>query len=181
MAFFSDLHTIGVTPIANIDSGVLSPSSVSSGSTTTYPTGPLVPGMIVRAKDPTYGEGEFILLAGVASTAVGDAVVYNTSSFTTSRTPVGSNVPQPMAIAMSANTAATTWGWYQIGGLAVANKTGSASLVVGAAVGFVTAGILNASSTGAEVQGAVVGATSTAAATTVQVMINRPHQQGRIT
>jgi len=181
MAFYSDIHTIGVTPIANTDSGFVPPGNVNIGSTTTIPTPPLVPGMIVRAKDPTYGEGEFILLAGVANTVAGDAVVYNTSSFTTSRTPVGSNVPQPMAIAMSANAAATTWGWYQIGGLAVANKTASASLVLGAAVGYASAGVLNASATGVEVQGAVVGATSTAAATTVQVMINRPHLQGRIT
>lgn len=181
MAFFSDIHTIGVTPIANTDSGIVPPGNVNIGSTTTIPTPPLVPGMIARAKDPTYGEGEFILLAGATSTAAGDAVVYNTSSFTTSRTPVGSNVPQPMAIAMAANTSTSTWGWYQIGGLAVANKSAAVSLATGAAVGFATAGVLNASITSAEVQGAVVGATSTASATTVQVMINRPHLQGRIT
>jgi hypothetical protein len=35
------------------------------------PTPPLTLGMIVQAVDPTFGTGEFILLAGVASTAVG--------------------------------------------------------------------------------------------------------------
>jgi len=180
MAFYSDLHTLGVTPIANIDSGVLSPSSVSSGSTTTYPTGPLVPGMIVRAKDPTYGEGEFILLAGVASTAVGSIVIYNTSSFTTTLAPVGTNIPQPVAIAMSANTAATTWGWYQISGNSVALKSGVSIAALGA-VGIATVGTLSVTSTGSEIQGAVAASVATAAATTVQVMLNRPHMQGRIT
>lgn len=181
MAFFSDIHTVGVTPIGNTDSGIIPPGNVNTGSTTTIPTPPLVPGMIVRAKDPTYGEGEFILLKGVTSTAVGSAVVYNTSDFTTSLTPVGSNVPQPIAIAMSANTSSSNWGWYQISGLAVAAKSASASLATGAAVGFATAGVLKASSTGVEVQGAIVAATSTASATTLQVILNRPHMQGRIT
>lgn len=181
MAFYSTIHEIGVTPIANTDSGISPPAYVSNGTTSNIPTPPLVPGMIVTAKDPTYGAGEFILLAGVTSTVAGAAVVYNTSSFTTSLTPVGSNVPQPMAIAMSANALPTTWGWYQISGLAVANKSAAVSLAASAAVGFATAGVLNASITSAEVQGAVVAVTSTASATTVQVMLNRPHQQGRIT
>lgn len=181
MAFYSDLHTIGVTPIANIDSGVLSPASVSSGSTTYTPTAPLVPGMIVRAKDPTYGEGEFILLAGVSSTAVGSIVTYNTTSFTTALAPAGANLPQPIAVAMAANTSASTWAWYQISGLAICKKSASVSFAANAAVGVTTAGGLNASATGAEVQGALVAAVSTAAETTVQVVINRPHMQGRIT
>lgn len=181
MAFYSDIHTIGVSPIADIDSGVLSPSSVSSGSTTRIPTPPLVPGMIVRAKDPTYGEGEFILLAGVASTAVGSIVTYNTTSFTTALAPAGANLPQPIAVAMAANTSASTWSWYQISGLAICKKSASVSFAANAAVGVTTAGGLNASATGAEVQGALVAAVSTAAETTVQVVINRPHMQGRVT
>ena len=36
-------------------------------------------GTIVRGHDPTYGEGEFIYLQGVASTIVGSIVEYNTS------------------------------------------------------------------------------------------------------
>ena len=36
-------------------------------------------GTIVRAVDPTYGEGEFIYLTGVASTVAGDVVSYNTT------------------------------------------------------------------------------------------------------
>lgn len=169
---------IGFSPIAVIDSGVTTSGGVSGG--TVIPSPPLQLGQIVRATDPTYGTGEFILLAGVASTAVGSVVTYNTTSFTTALAPAGTNIPQPIAVAMAANTSASTWSWYQISGVAVCAKS-SVSLVAGAAVGITTAGQLNASATGAEVQGAVVAATATTTATTIQVTLNRPHMQGRIT
>jgi hypothetical protein len=40
-------------------------------------------GTIVRASDPTYGEGEFIYLLGVASTAIGSVVTYDASTYQT--------------------------------------------------------------------------------------------------
>jgi hypothetical protein len=73
-------------------------------------------GTIVTARDPLYGEGEFIYLAGVASTAVGDAVIYDQRAGTTTRTVAGSR--GPVAVAMSANVA-SQYGWYQIKGSAV--------------------------------------------------------------
>ena len=51
---------------------------------TTYPIIPL--GTIVRAVDTAttqYGAGEFIYLLGIASTAVGEVVVYNPDDFST--------------------------------------------------------------------------------------------------
>lgn len=183
MAYTFSMAQSGLMPIANTDSGVLSPSSVSSGSTTYTPTPPLRPGMIVRAQDPTYGEAEFILLAGVASTAVGSLVTYNTTSFTTALAPIGANKPQPIAVAMSANTAATTWGWYQISGIAVMKKQCTVSLAAGATVGVLSAGLVAGTGSGKEIQGALVAAVASAAAgrTTVQVVVNRPHMQGRVT
>ena len=74
-------------------------------------------GTIVRAKDPTYGEGEFIYLKGVASTAVGSWVTYNLDDGTTALLAAGGI--GPVAISMSANIVATTYGWYQISGKAV--------------------------------------------------------------
>jgi len=62
-------------------------------------------GTIVRAADPTYGEGEFIYLLGVASTAVGDAVTFNSATGQTTRAAVGANKTLPVAFAMSANVA----------------------------------------------------------------------------
>ena len=138
-------------------------------------------GTIVRAVDPTYGEGEFVYLLGVGSTAVGSIVTYNTSSGTTALAPVGTNKPQPVAVAMSANVA-SQWGWYQISGIAVAAKTATVSLAAGVAIGVKTIGLIASTGSGKEVQGALVAAVASAATgrTTVQVVVNRPHMQGRV-
>lgn len=180
MAFVHDIPSAGLLPIANIDAGTSMPSTVSLGTTTTIPSPPLRPGMVVRAQDPTFGEGEFILLAGVASTAVGSVVTYNATTFTTALAPVGANKPQPIAIAMAANTSSSNWAWYQIGGLAVAAKTSGLALASNAAVGVLTAGKIAATGSGKEVQGALTAAKATTPKT-VQLIINRPHMQGRIT
>lgn len=73
-------------------------------------------GTTIRAVDPTYGEGEFIYLKGVASTAVGDLVIFDTYAGTTTRAVAGSR--GPAAVAMSANVA-NQYGWYQVAGAAV--------------------------------------------------------------
>lgn len=139
-------------------------------------------GTIVKAKDPTYGEGEFIYLLGVASTIVGSLVSFSPSTWQTALAPVGNNVPRPIAVAMSANVAAA-YGWYQISGVAVMAKSASICCVVGAAVAVKTVGLVSQTGTGKEISGAVVAATGSAASgrTTVLVSINRPTMQGRIT
>lgn len=136
-------------------------------------------GTVVRATDPTYGEGEFIYLVGVASTVVGSPVVYNDLTFQTTLAPVGTNKPEPVAIAMSANVA-TQYGWYQISGNARAAKTSGLALASNAAVGVLTAGKIAATGSGKEIQGAMTAAKSTAS-TLVTLVINRPHMQGRVT
>lgn len=139
-------------------------------------------GTVVRAVDDTYGEGEFIYLLGVASTAVGSLVTYNTSSGATTLAAVGANKAQPIAVAMSANVA-NQYGWYQISGIAVVKKTCTVSLAVNAAVGVLTTGLIAGTGSGKEIQGALVAAVASATAgrTTVQVVVNRPHMQGRVT
>lgn len=84
----------------------------------------------VRAVDSTYGEGEFIYLKGVASTAVGSVVFYNATGTTTLAT---ARSKGPVAVAMSANVA-NQWGWYQVYGRAVAK----ASTVVAGAQAYAT-------------------------------------------
>lgn len=165
MAYGLTTAYIGAQPIANTD------------TTQKHPLG-----TIVRAVDPTYGEGEFIYLLGVASTAVGSLVTYNASTYTTALAPVGTNKPQPIAVAMSANVA-SQYGWYQISGIAVAAKTATVSLAAGVAFGVKTIGLVASTGSGKEVQGALVAAVASATSgrTTVQVVINRPHMQGRIT
>lgn len=139
-------------------------------------------GTIVRAADPTYGEGEFIYLLGVASTAVGSIVTFDASTYLTVLSAVGGNIPRPVAVAMSANVA-SQYGWYQISGQAVCAKTCTVSLAAGAAVGVLTAGLIAGTGSGKEIQGAVVAAVASATAgrTTVKVMIARPHKMGRVT
>lgn len=73
-------------------------------------------GLIVRAKDDTYGAGEFIYLQGVASTAVGSWVTYNADDYSTAL--LAANAIGPVAVAMSA-CVASNYGWYQIQGKAV--------------------------------------------------------------
>ena len=76
-------------------------------------------GTIVRAKDSAstaYGEGEFIYLLGVASTAVGSVVTYNMDDGSTAL--LAANAIGPVAFAMGANVA-SSYGWYQIEGKAV--------------------------------------------------------------
>lgn len=179
MAYTISNPQSGWLPLSGTDTGIVPANNYNTGSTTTVPTPPMYPGMIVTGRDPTYGGGEFILLKGVGSTAVGSVVTYNQTTFQTALAAVGTNLPQPIAIAMAA-TGATSWGWYQIAGLAIAAKTvGSASLASNAAVGVQTIGLLTVSSTGTEVEGALVAVLATASAATVQVVINRPHMIGR--
>lgn len=175
MAYSFDTPYAGLMPIANTDAGFTPPSS-----STVIPTPPLKLGMIVKASDPTLGEGEFILLAGVASTAVGSVVTYNSATYATTLAPAGSNKPQPIAVAMAANTSSSTWAWYQISGQAVAKKTSGLALASNAAVGILTAGLVAASASGKEVQGAITMAKATVPKT-VSLLINRPHMQGRVT
>jgi hypothetical protein len=127
-----------------------------------------------RATDPTYGEGEFIYLQGIGSTVVGSVVNYSGSG-ATALASIALDEPDPLAVAMSANVA-NQFGWYQIGGLALADKAINLSLAAGARVGA-TAGHVVAAATGLQMQGAVAAAVSTssgALGTLALVMISRP-------
>lgn len=166
MAYTITEPRLGMLPIASFES-----------------TQSLPLGTKVRASDPIYGTGEFIYLPGIASTVVGSLVTYNTVTFATALAPVGTNKPQPVAVAMSANIVNTTWGWYQISGMAVMKKTCTVSLAANAAVGVLTIGLVAATGTGKEIEGALVAAVASATAgrTTVTVVIDRPHMMGRTT
>lgn len=93
---------IGAQPIASIS------------TTQNHPLG-----TIIRANETSVplGEGEFIYLKGVASTAKGDAVTYDTRLALTTRL-VDDGIIGPVAVAMGANVA-SSYGWYQISGIGV--------------------------------------------------------------
>ena len=173
----------GLLQIANIDTGVTSASGVSSGSTSVIPTPPNVLGKIVRVDDPTYGEGEFILLLGVAGTEVGSVVKYNATTYQTVLVTNSASQDVPVAVAMSANLAGT-FGWYQIAGNAVIKKTAVAVTPQVTLFLSATAGRLKVlASAGLQVVAARSANLATIGATvsTVTVTINRPHLQSQIT
>jgi hypothetical protein len=132
-------------------------------------------GTIVRAEDPSLGVGEFIYLTGVSSTVVGSIVNYDDNFQTALDTAAVAGPSRPLAIAMSAN-GGSSYGWYQISGLAVATKANSVSFADGAGLGS-GSGLAVAVATGTVIQGAVVRTVASAKSdvTTVRIAINRPH------
>lgn len=169
---------IGMLQIASTDSGVTPPNQA-----TAIPTPPATLGKIARAVDPTFGEGEFILLAGVAGTVVGSLVTWNTTSFTTALCPSTANLAQPVAVAMSANVAATTFAWYQISGVAVIKKTAvkvnpNVPLFISATAGRVFPTVAS----GKELMGvrSANAATVASATSTINAVLGRPHAQGQV-
>ncbi len=167
----------GIMPIANTDAGVTFANASSA-----LPSPPMAAGMIVRAIDPTYGEGEFILLLGVASTIVGSLVRYNAATFQTVLVTATAVQDTPVAVAMAANLA-TTWGWYQISGTAVLAKTAVIVLPNVAVYISATAGKVKAlASAGLQVVACKSQLATTASASgTVLVTINRAHLQSQVT
>lgn len=137
-------------------------------------------GTIRRAYDPTYGEGEFIYLAGVASTVVGSLTVYDQFLATTTLAPATAG-KGPVAVAMSANVA-SQYGWYQIAGCAAvkapnAMTPGADVFMLAATPGSVDDAQVN----GEQIVNAVVSATTgTPSSGLGLIQINRPFLQGQI-
>jgi len=177
MAFSFTEARVGLPPIANIDAGFAPPNQAA-----VIPSPPATLGMVCRAVDPTFGEGEFILLVGVASTVVGSLVTYNATTYQTALSPNTANIAGPVAVAMSANLAGT-FGWYQIGGLATVKKT---AVVVNPQVAVfqsaTTGRVMSTVASGKQIVGARSAnlASVLAATSTVVVEINRPFMQGQV-
>jgi hypothetical protein len=94
------------------------------GSTYTSLPDSTYAGQVVEAKDDATGYwGKFKLLLGCANTVVGSVVSYNGATGTTALAPTTGNSNQPLAVAMSANTSTTAYGWYQVEGVATVKKT----------------------------------------------------------
>lgn len=148
---------------------------------TDYIKGPSL-GSTARAAHPTYGEGEFIWLLGVASTVVGSLVTYNATTYQTALSPNTANFSAPVAVAMAA-TLALYRGWYQIGGNAVIKKTNVQVLPQAKVYQSGTAGRIFVTSTaGKQILGARAAnlTTVTTTTSTLVVTIDRPHFQGQI-
>lgn len=177
MAYSFEGAHAGYFAIANVDSGITPPNQ-----STAIPTPPARLGTIVKAADPTYGQGEFICLAGCASTVVGSLVTYDGTTYATTLCATTTLQARPVAVAMSANTATTSFGWYQIGGTAVVAKS-AVAIAAKVAIGVNSTGKIGNTASGKEIRGArsANAATVASATTTIAVVINRPHLEGRIT
>lgn len=158
---------VGAQPIANTE------------TTATH-----ILGTIVQGVDPTYGQGEFIYLLGVANTVTGMVVRYDRTSYLTSLLTVADkNTGVPLAVAMSANVA-SQYGWYQITGNAVIKKTSvSVNPMVPIYISATDGRIKVLTSAGQQIVGARTANLSTIVTTTstVVVTISRPHCQSQIT
>lgn len=176
MAYVFAEATIGRPAIAST-----LPASLAAGRSTPWKLGD-----IARAVDPVYGSGEFIYLLGVASTVAGSVVTYNgnstgTPTYQTTLAPATANLAQPLAVAMSANLAAS-YGWYQISGNAVIATNGT--LAAGPAPVYLSGSgqVSSSAVAGKQMVNAInVTATGTPAAGFAVVEINRPFAQGAIT
>ena len=114
MTYTFDEPRVGLLQVAVTDSGY----TTANGTALAIPTPPTVLGSVVRAFDPTYGEGEFIYAKGVASTVVKDWVGIPSDNFTLVRAVANGNYP--VGVAMAAITA-SYYGWVQITGKALGN------------------------------------------------------------
>lgn len=189
MAYVFKQPVIGLQPIA----ATVLPATVAANmgtaaagtlSSSPQPAGRSTPGRagaIAVAYDPTYGEGEFIYLKGVASTVVGSLVTYDQFLLTTTLAPATGG-KGPVAVAMSANVA-NQFGWYQIGGSAVVKAPNA--MVPGAEVFMLAAtpgSVDDAAVAGEQVLNAVVSTTTGSPSAGLGVIqINRPFLQGQIT
>jgi len=142
-------------------------------------------GTIRRAVDPTYGEGEFIYLQGVASTVLGSLVTWSgvTSGAPTFQTALVANTANqavPVAVATAA-IGAGQWGWYQISGTAIVANNGT--FAAAGPMYIVAAGtITSVAAAGKQIVNAYgLSATGTPAANQNLAVLMRPFAQGAIT
>lgn len=188
---------LGQTPIASTltpNSNSIEMSTAAGGTlaSSPQPAGRSTPGRlgtIATAYHPVYGEGEFIYLLGVASTAIGSVVTWNGNASgvpayqtTLALTGTPPTKGAPVAVAMSANVAGA-FGWYQLSGQAVVATNGT--LVAGPGPVFlssVAGQVTSTQAAGTQIENAVnVTATGTPAAGFAVVEIDRPFYEGQIT
>lgn len=80
-------------------------------------------GYRVRAKDPTYGDAEFVYVKGVSSGAAGLLATYNAETGVTALT--GARSKGLCGVMMAALSSSTTFGWLQVRGAADVQVAGT--------------------------------------------------------
>ena len=159
MAYIIDTPVVGGQPISTTSTTALHPI-----------------GTIVKAKDPIYGEGEFVYLCGLAATAVGTVVTYDQVNSVTKL--AVANDRGPVAVSMSANIA-SQFGWYQISGAAVPVIAGAVAVNKPAYVTATAGAIDDAVVATDKIEGFVFKVLAGAAGQgTAVAQINRPSLNG---
>ena len=161
-------------------------TSTSAAATNYGPSPPM--GTVRRFYDNTgrMGFGEFIYLPGVASLAVGDVVNYLISAGVSSATDATvtrwagtASTGLPLAIATTANTSTTTFSWYQIGGAALVNTSGTVA-AGDKAMYLTTATVATAAVSGKQIAGMIAASNNSAGPNQAIYTIDRPHVQTQI-
>lgn len=140
-------------------------------------------GVIVKGEDSADGGGEFIYLQGVTALTVGQMVTYNPRSGVVVLTPNTAGLAQPVAVAMSANTIATSFGWFQIAGVATIKKTAvKVNPNVAVYQSATTGRIMSTAASGKQLLNArsVNSATVVSTTSTVRVLLDRSFLQGAV-
>ncbi len=149
-------------------------------------------GTVRRFQDSTANSGstqggmEAIYLTGATNTVQGSLVTYNPYIGTTTLTSTtAKNTGQPVAVAAAALNTTSSFGWYQIGGVALMAK-GVVDFGLAAPIytSTTTAGYVQAvSASGNQVLGAITANAASVASTTslIYVTLDRPHLQGAAT
>lgn len=129
----------------------------------------------VRGTDSNGGSAEYIYLAGVATTIVGSVVTYGSLTGLTAL--IVADMSGPVAIALSINAAATTFGWYGIQGVfstdVVANSAAVASTAKNPGRETTDGKVGDGRAAGDEINN-FFQLTATTAAAIVQCMIDHP-------
>ncbi len=134
----------------------------------------------------TQGGIEAIYLQGASNTVQGSLVTYNPREGSTTLTSTSAkNTGQPVAVAAAAINTTASWGWYQIGGVAlVAKGVVDFGLAAPIYTSTATAGYVQAvSASGNQVLGAITANSASVSSTTslIYVTLDRPHLQGAAT
>lgn len=174
MTYIPENSAIGLPPFA-------SSTTPPSGSVVTNSANrPSRIGNIVRAYDPTYGEGEFIYVKFTNTIPLGSLCLYDTYLDTVALAPATAG-KGPVGVSMAAQVNGS-YGWLQIGGAAVvlapnAMAPGADVFMLAATPGSVDDAQVN----GEQVVNAVVSTTTgTPGAGFGVIEINRPFLQGQI-
>lgn len=153
--------------------GLVSFTNVDTSANRTIPVG-----TIVRGFDSTNGGGEFIYLAGVGSLAIGSLVTWNPVDKTTTLVPNTAKLGYPVAVSMAANTATTSYSWFQISGAASVLKSAAAiAKLARIAISGTAGSVLGTSTAGKFVCNAIAVNSTVSATTFAKVLLNRPYME----